>query len=96
MAEPSPRPWKLGRFVIRDANEEYVSDTIRSSAPTQEDIEQGIANAAHIVRCVNAHEKLVEHLTCMCDLADLQDAFTEEDEIAFLRKAKAFLEEIKQ
>lgn len=86
MTAPSPRPWRLRMYrIVHDDNEDDLFAVCGHDVSRDTDR----ANAAHIVRCVNAHEQLVEYLTGMCDLAD-------EDEIAFLKKAKAFLEELKK
>jgi len=68
---PSPRPWTVfvdeleGSVTIQSLSANYhqiarMDTTLKGLAPRSMLAE---ANAAYIVRCVNAHEKLVEACT---------------------------------
>jgi hypothetical protein len=55
----SPTPWSVGKYVpelVRDAKDNGVASCARLGDGNEE------ANAAHIVRCVNAHDALVAAL----------------------------------
>ena len=62
----SPRPWEIGDgpegvIPILAKDKPYLCVVRYSDNPNLSKAE-GEANAAHIVKCVNAHEKLVEVL----------------------------------
>lgn len=71
----SPRPWRVdpdhradiqahdGKDIGTAFHQGVVGMTLRLSGPmSAQDDDEGAANAAHIVRCVNAHDGLVEAL----------------------------------
>lgn len=72
--EPFPRPWSVeGEQGISDADGRFICAVISEEGTGDDDI----ANAAHIVRCVNGHDDLV----------------AERDELlALLRRARGWLE----
>ncbi len=66
----SPKPWRLEctEFAVRvvDANGERVATVaLGEDDPSHEDWDENVANAEHIVRCVNAFAKLAESLDGM-------------------------------
>lgn len=92
MTDPSPRPWTNSFIYMYDANSNHLGYVCGRNTDSAVDI----ANAAHIVRCVNAYDKLALYLIGMCDLAELQNAFTTDDDLEYMEKARAFLDELKQ
>lgn len=58
----TPTPWIYDGYEVYSDDCEY--HPVANSTPnhTCRDDEEGIANAAHIVKCVNMHDELVEAL----------------------------------
>lgn len=60
----TPTPWQI--TGVDGYARRFVSDSkgnqVAFCAPIQPTIERGLADAAHIVRCVNSHDALVEAL----------------------------------
>lgn len=54
----TPTPWKVADEYIFDRHRNEIATTTTSGLSFEEDE----ANAAHIVKCVNAHDDLVEAL----------------------------------
>lgn len=89
--KPSPRPWKVGVFEILDANGVSLGGIeLLDRTDGAEDIDR--ANAEHIVRCVNLHDELVGRLEAMCDLAELQGGFDDEDGWKSIARSREVLE----
>lgn len=93
--EPSPRPWFHGMDLTdvcaKQTNDEYA---FVASTNMQADLpyELRIANAAHLVRCVNQHDALVEALEDLLDMLGCSDPLTASDLAparAVLAKARA-------
>lgn len=61
---PSPTPWNVGPHYKTDV---YSRDG--RVAECQLQTPRGVANAMHIVKCVNAHEALVAALKAVIDPA---------------------------
>lgn len=59
----TPTPWKSANsFII--SGDDIVASCITSTV----DSEQGRANAAHIVKCVNMHDELASYLMICLDI----------------------------
>lgn len=71
--KPTPSPWHLAvtnDLRIVDSDEENIA----VAAVHDGDRAVGVANAQHIVRCVNAHDELVQMLLgCFIDINVLLD-----------------------
>lgn len=96
--KPSPRPWSIMQTnatwveIVCDADNHDIFrvdglDTLFT---------QDAANAAHIVRCVNLHDELVTRLEAMCDLAELQGGFDDEDGMRSIARSRKTLEKARK
>lgn len=86
MSEPSPTPWKIDNgYAIQDANGLDLAEINGWDT----DSERDDANAALIVRAVNAHAELLAAATEICLAADAVTAMAghEPDTIRALRAA---------
>lgn len=88
----TPTPWASDDYVIYSLNGEHIAHTDNTMRSPDEDD----ANAAHIVKCVNMHDELVEVLNLACqDLADWIEA-TEDDDNYQLGDTRMIIGRIKE
>lgn len=59
--QPTPRPWSQDKEKPWSIKDNLGNHFLSLSSPHQR-LEEFPANAAHIIKCVNAHEELVERL----------------------------------
>lgn len=87
----SPRPWKADsdRVTVRDGWNFHVF-------MYNDDYEDAAENAALIVHCVNLHDELVARLEAMCDLAELQGGFDDEDGMRSIARSRKTLEKARK
>jgi len=96
-ATHTPTPWRVGGHCqpfqivhsVRIANGTFVNDSVAYVPETREEYE---ANAAHIVRCVNAHDRLVAALRIAMSVIKAHHA---ESDVR-LKDARALLAEIEK
>lgn len=61
-AEHTPTPWELkGLDIVPQGSELYIATALGEGEDTP-NYQEAKANAAHIVKCVNAHEPLLKCL----------------------------------
>lgn len=86
----TPTPWKVGLdnpMEVLSLHSHFLFKTSRSNVPRCEDI----ANAAHIVKCVNLFDELVEALDYTVQTHDTQRGIIFEKFLDLLRRAKGEL-----
>jgi hypothetical protein len=61
----SPTPWRTDGEELRGPDDHFIGNTGREDDKLGIMKEDDLANAAHIVKCVNNHDALVAALTAM-------------------------------
>lgn len=72
MSKHTPAPWRVEKFYMKDpiVITSHNGDICLSS---QSDDMDDVANAEHIVRCVNSHDALVEALKDAMEQLEFMD-----------------------
>lgn len=101
--KPSPRPWRIvpydndhecigGDTRIYDARYRHLASVEGDGTGWAEDT----PNAEHIVHCVNLFDELVSRLEAMCDLAELDGGFEDEDGWRSIARSREVLEKARK
>jgi hypothetical protein len=71
----TPTPWKILRLSeqayieseVQSREQPFIADMQLPECSNNEEYEEALANAEHIVRCVNLHEELIQALTTIVE-----------------------------
>jgi hypothetical protein len=85
----TPTPWSASGSIIRSEKGFGIADTDPMNNGASE---VDIANAAHIVRCVNSHDELVDLLR---EVEEIVGSWGPEEEPSWLLRVRSILNKLK-